>query len=417
MKAEILAIGTELLIGHVLNTNAAYLSEELNSLGISTLFHSTVGDNPERIKQCLKLAQERSDLVIITGGLGPTSDDLTHETIAEFLNVQLQEIPGQKEVIKQKFAETGREAPQVNYKQAFIPSGANTISNSIGTAAGMIYESNSLTIITLPGVPIEMKDMYQQTVKEFLIDKIHKSGVKQGVILSKKIKFINVGESQMFEMIGAGLFDSVNPSLAPYAILGECYVRITAKADDKPSAEQMISNMQKQVESKMQAYLYGYDEDNVYSLLASQLLKQKLTLAFAESCTGGLASKLMTDLPGASSYTTLNITTYSNESKIKLLKVKPETISQYGAISKECAEEMARGMHELAGADISVAITGVAGPDESEGKPVGTIYYAIYYQGQIHSNKLDWFARSLTRAQARAMACLKTCYQVLRLVG
>ena len=423
MKAELIAIGSELLIGHTINTNAAYLSEELNAIGISVYYHTTVGDNPERIKDVLKLASSRSDLIITTGGLGPTADDITNETVAEFLNLKLIEDEEQRKTIIKKFA--GRDIPDINYKQALRPKEAKVISNPIGTAMGLILEINSdhppVTIMTLPGVPCEMEAMLQETIKPYLIDKL-KTKDEYGAIVSKKIKFTGITESKMAEMINKSsdeinLFDSVNPSVAPYADLGQCYLRITAYADSEHKARNLMQPAQTQIENVLGEYIFGYDEDTIPSALAKKLVSKGLSIAFAESCTGGLLSKLMTDLPGASAYTKLNLVTYSNDMKTKMLKVNPETLEKYGAVSKETAAEMLIGLADISKADINVSVTGIAGPDgATEEKPIGTIFIGIKWQDQLIVEKLDWHARTLTREQVRELAAKKILFRVIKLI-
>ncbi len=414
MKAELIAIGTELLIGHVVNSNAAYLSEELNAIGISTYFHITVGDNKERILNTLELAASRADIIICTGGLGPTVDDITHEVLAEFTGKKLLEDKQIKEIIKNKFLKTKTEIPQNNYKQALIPEGAIIIPNPVGTAVGVILDYKGIKIISFPGVPCEMKDMFKETVAPYLSDYL---GEKESVaaIESEKIKFINIGESRMAEIIGEEIFMQSNPSVAPYATLGECYVRITAKAKSVKEAKELIAPVKEKIEAKMKDYIYTYGDDTVPEILARYLKNKNLSIAFAESCTGGLLSKTMTDIPGASAYTKLNLITYSNESKEKFLNVSKETLDQFGAVSEETAKEMALGLQNISTADLNISITGIAGPEGgTPEKPIGTIFIGIAMNDKVEVHKLDWFARTLNRAQVRELACLKTLYRAYK---
>lgn len=410
MKAELIAIGTELLIGHVLNSNAAYLSEELNAIGISTHFHVTVGDNRQRILQTLEIAASRADIIICTGGLGPTVDDITHEVLAEFTGKTLLEDQQIKEVIKNKFLKTKKEIPQNNYKQALIPEGAVIIPNPVGTAVGVILNYKGTKIISLPGVPCEMKAMFKKTIATYLSDYLAEKE-SLAAIESEKIKFINIGESQMAEMIGEEIFMQSNPSVAPYATLGECYVRITAKAESQAEAKELIAPIKEKIKAKMQDYIYAYGDDTVPEILSRHLKENNLSIAFAESCTGGLLSKTMTDIPGASNYTKLNLVTYSNESKEKFLEVSKETLDNFGAVSEKAAEEMVLGLQKISDADLNVSITGIAGPDgDTPEKPIGTIYVGLAMKNKVKIHKLDWFARTLNRAQVRELACLKTLY-------
>ncbi|NQY80145.1 MAG: competence/damage-inducible protein A [Candidatus Caenarcaniphilales bacterium] len=414
MKAELIAIGTELLIGHVVNSNATYLSEELNAIGISTHFHVTVGDNQERILKTLELAASRADIIICTGGLGPTVDDITHEVLAEFAGKPLLEDPQIKEVIKNKFLKTKKDIPQNNYKQALIPEGAIIIPNPVGTAVGVILDYKGIKIISFPGVPCEMKAMFKETIAPYLSAYLAEKE-SLAAIESEKIKFINIGESQMAEMIGEEIFMQSNPSVAPYATLGECYVRITAKAESASEAKKLMAPVKEKIEAKMKDYIYSYGDDTVPEILSNFLKEKNLSIAFAESCTGGLLSKTMTDIPGASSYTKLNLVTYSNESKEQFLNVSKETLDKHGAVSEETAKEMVLGLQKISNANLNISITGIAGPDGgTPEKPIGTIYIGLAFNEKVEIHKLDWFARTLNRAQVRELACLKTLYKAYK---
>jgi nicotinamide-nucleotide amidase len=422
MKAEIITIGTELLIGHVLNSNSRYLSEELNALGIGVYYHSTVGDNPSRIHEVLDLACKRSDLILITGGLGPTSDDITHESIAEFFNLTLVSDSVQKQIIKEKFASVGNEVPPINYKQASSPKGSEIIPNPVGTAIGIIlkvnYQGHLSTIITFPGVPIEMEAMLQETVIPFLKKRLKESGDRSS-IMSKKIRMMNITESRMAQIIkdSSDLFDKANPSLAPYAVLGECYLRITAQAETEDRAQLLISETEKFIHEILGEYIFGYNDESIHEVLSDELKKRNLSISFVESCTGGLLSKLMTDIPGSSKYSKINLITYSNESKEKILGVKKETLEHFGAVSLETALEMSAGLSKISEADLSVSITGIAGPDGgSQEKPIGTIYWSIKSKKAHIAEKLDWTARKLTRSEVRELAAKKAFYKILKLI-
>jgi nicotinamide-nucleotide amidase len=437
MRAEIIAIGTELLIGHTVNTNACYLSEELNAMGIDVYYHSTVGDNTERIIECLRAAVSRSDLIILTGGLGPTADDITHDVLAEFTELELHEDPEQKRIIEKKFTNFKtklEEIPPINYRQARVLKVATIIPNPIGTAIGMIVAApgKHSIIASFPGVPSEMEAMFQETLVPYLKNQIQKTE-KLAAIISKKIKFTNITESRMAQIIHDAFrdgkipqdfFNSGNPSLAPYAILGECYLRITAKAESEHKARNMIQLVQIQIESLLKDYIYGYDDDTIPSVLARALQERNLSISCAESCTGGLLSKMLTDIPGASVYTKLNIVTYSNESKEKILGVSAGTLKEHGAVSSQTVEEMVKGLAKISGADINVSISGIAGPSgASADKPIGTIFIAILWQEpgsqqlkRLEVKQLDWRSRSLQRDQVRELAAKKTLFEVLQIV-
>jgi len=432
MRAEIIAIGTELLIGHVLNSNAKYLSEKLNAIGVSVLYHTVVGDNPERIQDALDIASKRVDLIITTGGLGPTSDDLTHESIAAYLQQELVVSEEQRQIIETKFAT--KTVPKINYKQAAVLEAARIIPNPIGTAIGMLLELKSgtktsrgvlaqdLVVMSFPGVPLEMEAMFGETASPYLSDELIKRG-SDGVIVSRKVLMAGITESRMAQIVhdsASKMFERANPSVAPYATLGECYLRITAQARDQHAANNMIQIAQLEIDGLLGDYIFGYDDDTIPAVLARELRKRNLYLAFAESCTGGLLSKLMTDVPGASNYTKLNLVTYSNESKEQILGVRSETLAAHGAVSEEVAVEMVRGLAKISGADISVSVTGIAGPDGSEhNKPIGTIHVAILMpDGSLHTENLywSWSARILSREQVRELAAKKICYKLFKLL-
>lgn len=426
MKAEIIGIGTELIIGHTINSNATYISEKLSELGISTLFHTTVGDNPERIKSCLKIASERVDLIITTGGLGPTDDDISHDMLAQFCELAINEDSEQRKILEDKYEAYGGKGqmPQINYRQARVIAGASVIPNPIGTAIGMNLKHNGVLFLSFPGVPCEMEAMLD-IVSPKLIEQLRERG-ETAVIASKKIRLTNITESRMAQTIvenfkakgKANPFLEANPSLAPYATLGECYLRITAKAQTEEAAYKLIQDFDKDLHEIFSDHIFGYDNDSLESVLAAKLKAKQLSISFAESCTGGLASKLMTDIAGSSEYTKLNLITYSNEAKEKLLGVKTSTLELHGAVSAETAKEMVEGLAQISDSDINVSITGVAGPGGATNeKPVGTIYVGIKYQGETVVEKLGWIARRLSREQVRELACKKVFWRIVKLLS
>lgn len=460
MKAEVISIGTELIIGHTVNTNATYISEKLNSIGISVHYHTSVGDNENRIEHCLQEACSRSDLIILTGGLGPTDDDITHDVLASFLNLSIQADHEQEKILEHKYSTMGGDGkmPKINYKQARIIKNATVIENRIGTAIGMFINHNTTSlalnssypehpkkvfIASFPGVPCEMEAMLESLLPSLL--QLLEDRQESKTIISKKIKFANITESRMAQTIidhyqnqgRPNPFNQANPSLAPYASLSEVYLRITASAPDQQSAQKLINSFTQELLDIFPNKILGFDEDTIETVLAGKLKKNKLKIAFAESCTGGLASKLMTDLPGASEYTTLNLVTYANSAKTKMLGVNPATLEQFGAVSEECAREMAIGLAKISDAQINVSITGIAGPDgASPEKPIGTIFVGIIIQGQpglriksenhglvaheegfyIYNRKLDWTSRRLSREQVRELACKKIFWLVYSLL-
>lgn len=427
LKAEIISIGTELIIGHTINTNASYISEKLAELGISVFFHTSVGDNAERIKQCIQLAEKRSDLILFTGGLGPTDDDISHDVLAESLNLKLETDKKEKIFLEEKFKSIGiekKDIPTINYRQARVIESAEVIPNPIGTAIGMYINKDSKTFISFPGVPCEMEAMLKSINPKLkkLVQK--KEGL--GAIVSKKIKMTDITESKMVQTIldhyeSKGLpnpFIQSNPSLAPYANLQEVYLRVTAAAKNEAEAQALKKEIIQEIETLFSKNIFGYDEDSLDTVLAKKLKVNKLTISFAESCTGGLASKLLTDISGSSDYIKLNLVTYSNQAKIDMLNVNPETLEEHGAVSLECAKEMVEGLAKISKSDINVSITGVAGPEGgTEEKPIGTLYCGIIIKGEVkYLDKLPWRNRPLSREQIRETACKKIFWRLIKLI-
>ncbi len=408
MKAEIISVGTELLLGQITNTNAQFLAEELQSLGIESYFQSTVGDNPERIHEVLSIALERSDIIIFTGGLGPTPDDLTHEAIISFFK---EKSLLDKKVLKQienKFYLKGyKSMPPMNKKQAYKPKNAKWIQNKLGTANGIIWRvrtpftfsiSHLATIITFPGVPFEMKHMWKHTIITYL-----KKICKGSILYSKTLKFTGIGESALAEKIKK-YFDQKNPTVAPYASLGEVKIRVTAKAKTNKQAKQLVSKTVKNVLKYTSQYFYGFDEETLESLVANELKEKKKTIAFAESCTGGYLSKRLTDIPGSSDFIKLNIVTYSNKAKHQLLNIPNEILKKHGAVSSQTAALMAKGIKKLSDCDIGFSVTGIAGPSGgSKEKPVGLVYFGLAKGNKIKTQKV-LFGTNSSRSTIRFLA-------------
>lgn len=399
MKAEIISIGTELLLGQITNTNARFLAEELQKLGIESYFQTTVGDNTKRIHQILEEALKRSNLIITTGGLGPTSDDLTHEAISSFFKAKLFLDKKILKQIQKKFHLKGyKKMPKINIKQAYKPKDAKWIPNKLGTASGIIWKVNSTIIMTFPGVPRELYQMWNNTAKPYL-----KKLSEKNVIYSKTLKFTGIGESSLAEKIKS-YFNLKNPTVAPYASLGEVKIRITKKAKSKLIAKRQVNLIAKKILAKTKDYYYGEDEETLEGLTAKKLILKKKTIAIAESCTGGLLSKRLTDIPGSSKYIKLNVITYSNEAKNKLLQVPKEELKKFGAVSKEVASTMARGIQKLAKANIGLSITGIAGPDGGlKSKPVGLVYFGLANKKKVKVQKM-LFGSNSTREEIRWLA-------------
>jgi nicotinamide-nucleotide amidase len=385
-NAEILCIGTELLLGQVLNTNAHYLSEQLAELGLNCYYHTTVGDNLERMKDSLHCALNRSDVVVITGGLGPTPDDLTHEMLADFFQVELRLDDDVLARIQRFFDQRGVPMAESNKKQAFRPTGADKMNNPRGTAPGLVWSllppllaqagierpEEERVILTFPGVPSEMKSIWEETARPLLEKRFG-----PGVVWSCELKHYGIGESALAEKY-SHLMASKNPTVAPYAGVGECRLRVTARATTVDEAQAMAHPAIEEIKRDSKFLYYGENQDTLESVVGKLLVQAKKTVSIAESCTGGLVSKRLTDVPGSSRYVSLNVVTYSNEAKAGVLKIPKETLDKHGSVSQEAAKAMSEGVQLLSGADIGLAITGIAGPDGgSEEKPVGLVYIGI----------------------------------------
>ncbi|MBE6597784.1 MAG: competence/damage-inducible protein A [Ruminococcaceae bacterium] len=375
-SAEILCVGTELLLGDIVNTNAAFLSQKLAELGICVYRHTAVGDNPARLKAALERALSEVDMVITSGGLGPTYDDLTKETVAEYFGREMYMDEHSLCRIESYFKRTGRVMTDNNRKQAMMPRGAVIFDNDYGTAPSLAIvggEDNSKTVIMLPGPPGEIIPIFNEKVLPYLHER------RKSVIVSKNIHIFGMGESAVESVIGDIMRSAENPTVAPYCKEGEVRLRVTAMAKDESDASDLCDRMIARIkDTPVGEYIYGVDIDSLERATVEYLRRNSLTLATAESCTGGLISKRITDVSGASEVFLGGCVTYANEAKIRLLGVKPETLSAYGAVSEETAREMAKGVREALGSDIGVSVTGIAGPSGgTPEKPVGTVYIGV----------------------------------------
>ena len=396
MTAEIICVGTELLLGDILNSNAQFLAKELAQLGIPHYLQTVVGDNPGRIKQVLGLASERSQILIFTGGLGPTPDDLTTETIADFFGVPLVEKPEVVEDIAQKYAKRGRQMTPSNRKQALIPQGADILPNPLGTAPGMIWQPRpGLSILTFPGVPLEMHRMWQETAVPYL----KSQGWGQEIIYSRMLKFYGIPESALAEKV-APFFDLPNPTVAPYASKGEVKLRVSAKATSAEAANALIAPVAAQLQAIAGMDYYGADEDSLPSVVGELLQKAGATLSVAESCTGGGLGALLTSIAGSSNYFLGGVISYDNQVKISLLGVNAEDLAQMGAVSETVALQMAVGVRERLSTTWGLSITGIAGPGGgTETKPVGLVYIGLAGP----NNLAQCFEYRFTSLQERAL--------------
>jgi nicotinamide-nucleotide amidase len=382
MKCEIIAVGTELLLGNIANTNAQYLSQKLADLGIDVYYHLVVGDNLKRLSETIKASLERSDLIITTGGLGPTADDLTKEGVAEALGLKL--LPDEASInkIRSMFQAMGRTMTDNNLKQGYIPESAAVLENDNGTAPGVFIEQNDKIVIMLPGPPKELYPMFEDKVLPLLMNKVHST------IRSKMLRVIGVGESSAEDMLKDIFRTQTNPTIAPYAKDGEVHLRITAKTDTPEAADALIAEMEHKVRRVLGENIYGCDDETLEEVVLRLLVQRKLTISIAESCTGGLISGRLTEVPGASTSLMYGVTSYSNESKVKLLGVKEATLQSFGAVSSQTAEEMAAGVRRLIGTDVGISITGIAGPDGgSPEKPVGLCYIGIAIGDNVKAYK------------------------------
>ncbi len=401
MIVEILCVGTEILLGNIVNTNAKFLSEELANLGLSVFFQTVVGDNPDRLESALDIALNRSDIVITTGGLGPTQDDLTKEIIAKAMGKKLVENKKAMEMLEERLRSFGREITKNNYKQAFLPDGAIPMYNNNGTAPGAIIESNGKTVIMMPGPPSEMTLMFKESVYPYL------KRFSDDVIVSKTVKMIGIGESRMADMAD-DLIASENPTVAPYAKPFECQLRVTAKAKNEEEAKKLIDPMIDKINERFSEYIYSYNaEESLEEAVVKALVNKKLHISFAESCTGGMLVSAIINVPGSSSVINESFVTYANEAKEKRLGVSHDAIMKYGVVSEEVAKQMAEGVALVSGADIGVGITGIAGPDGgTDKKPVGLVYIGLYYKGNTVVKKLTRKGNRLTIRQGTVMTAL-----------
>ena len=372
MIAEILSVGTELLMGQIANTDAQYISRRLAELGIAIYRHTTVGDNPARVKEALGEALSRSDIVITTGGLGPTEDDLTKEMVGEYFGLEMVLHQPSLDAIVARMTATGHPMTENNVKQAYFPVGALILPNAVGTAPGCVVEQGDKAVAVLPGPPHELKDMFEKQLSPWLA---RRSGAH---IESRFLRVFGIGESRLETML-QDLFHTDNPTLALYCGPGEVQARITALAGAGEAALRLIEPLEKEIRRRLGDHVYGEGVDNSIEKAAFALLKQRgETVCFAESCTGGMLAARLVGIPGASEVLGESHVTYAESAKARVLGVKRETLARHTAVSEAVAREMAEGARRISGADWAVATTGYAGPDGgADGTPVGTVYIAV----------------------------------------
>ncbi|CEO23431.1 competence/damage-inducible protein A [Paraclostridium sordellii] len=384
MKAEIITVGTEILLGDIVNTNSQFLAKELASLGLDVYYQSTVGDNESRLMDTLNESLDRSDIIITTGGLGPTNDDITKEVAVKCFNQELVFYNDIWKDIKQYFEKIGVEPTENNKKQAYFPKDCIILNNSNGTAPGAILKKENKMIIVLPGPPKEMIPMFNNELKK------HLENLTDYKLISRTLRFFGIGESELEDKLSDIINNQTNPTIAPYAKEGEVTLRITAKSYTKDDADNLIDEVENKIKTVVGKYLYGYGETTLEETVAKLLVEKNLTIAVSESCTGGMVSSTLIDYPGISQVFMEGCVTYSNEAKMSRLGVKKETLDSFGAVSTETAIEMAKGVAMNLKTNVGLSTTGIAGPGGGTAeKPVGLVYIGLYINGKTKVKKLN----------------------------
>lgn len=393
---EIISVGTELLLGHVTNTDARDISELLSKIGINVRYHTVVGDNPERLKSCVAVARTRADIIITTGGLGPTCDDLTKEIVARAFGVKLvenrREIEGLYDYITHS-----KHFTENNFTQAMLPEGCTVFHNNCGTAPGCAFEKDGKIVVMLPGPPKECYAMFTESALPYL------KRLSDEQIVSHSVRIFGIGESTVDSMFADEMNAMANPSMAPYAKECDCLVQVTAKAESEREAEEMIRPVMEHVKQRVGEYVYGVDVECIEESVLALLREKPMTFAAAESCTGGEIAKRFTDMPGASAFFLGGMVTYTNEAKTKLLGIDPALIEREGAVSEQVAREMAERARNILGADIGLGVTGLAGPDGDGVNEVGTVFVSMAVEGKTYVRSLSLGAHR-TRSFVRRMA-------------
>lgn len=397
-KAEIIAVGSELLLGQITNTNAQFISKQLAEIGVNVYYHTAVGDNPERLKRAIQVAQERSNFIIFSGGLGPTKDDLTKETIASTLGKELVLNEEAFESIQEYFRKTGRDMSPNNRKQALVLEGSDVLVNRFGMAPGMFIQEEDTFYILLPGPPSELHPMFENEAKPLISEKL---GLKEKIV-SVVLRFFGIGESQLETDLEDLIDAQTNPTIAPLAADGEVTLRLTAKHEDEKETERLLKETEAQILERVGEYFYGYGDTSLAFEASKALHEHGKTVAAAESLTGGMFSEWLTDLEGASSILNGSVVCYTNQVKQQVLGCREETLSSHGAVSKECALELAEGVRKLTGSDIGISFTGVAGPEPHEGQPVGKVFIGLSTKDQ--TDVFEWmFTGSRSGIRKRAV--------------
>ncbi|MHB1652765.1 MAG: competence/damage-inducible protein A [Desulfitobacteriaceae bacterium] len=403
MKAEILATGTELLLGQTLNTSAHYLTGKLSGLGIEVDYHTSVGDNPERIEGALRLAMSRSDLLVTTGGLGPTVDDLTKELVAKVLGLEMVLDPQSLDQVKAFFAKRKGPMPVGNEKQAYFPEGAKILPNPIGTAPGAMIEQGGKMVIILPGPPFEMRPMFDDYVWPILEQKMGRDAERMNVRI---LKVFGIGESAIEEVL-VDIMKRSNPSIALLAKRAEMHIRLVARSSENNKAKDILDSTENEIRARLGNKVFGKDQETMIGIVGQKLYNANLTVATAESCTGGLLGAALTSEPGSSRFYLGGVIGYANSVKMRLLGVKEETLDSLGAVSSEVAKEMAEGVRLQIGSDFGISTTGIAGPDGgTPEKPVGLVYIGLATAEGSEARKFQFYGERESVRQLTVQAAL-----------
>ena len=410
MKTALLTIGTEILFGQVVNTNAAWLSKELQNLGYDVLYHYTVGDNPARLMQLLEIAFRDCDLILTTGGLGPTQDDLTKNVICEYFGDEMVEFPKVRAWLDSLAAGTHFVWTENNYTQAVFPSKATILDNPKGTAPGFRLEKNGKVIFSMPGPPREMKAMFTDHIRPYL------QAHTDGHLVYRILRLYGIGESQLETELLPLIDSQTDPTIATYAKEGEVSLRITSKRKTQTEAQAAVNAMIDEVKKRVGKYIYSCDDEDLAAVLARTLIEKKISISCCESCTAGLFASTLAEHPGISASLDCALVTYSNAAKIRELGVSAETLAQYGAESPQVAMEMVCGLAKKTGSDLCLSITGVAGPDDlGPDKPAGLAYIGLWYQGK--AAVAEFRQRNINRNNNRHRMVLRMMSEALQLIG
>lgn len=393
---EIISVGTELLLGHVTNTDARDISEMLSKIGINVKYHTVVGDNPERLRKCVETAKSRADIIITTGGLGPTCDDLTKQILAEAFGLRLVENKAEREGLYD-YIRYGKKFTDNNFTQAMLPKGCTVFHNNCGTAPGCGFEKDGKIVVMIPGPPKECNAMFRESALPYL------RKLSEELIVSHSVRIFGLGESSVDDIFAEEMNRMTNPTMAPYAKECDCLLQITAKAKSVDEAEEMIAPVMEHVMQRLGDVVYGVDVECIEESVIKLLREKNMTFSAAESCTGGELAKRFTDMPGASAFFKGGVVTYTNEAKAKLLGIDPALIEEKGAVSYEVAKAMAENVRALLGTDIGVGVTGLAGPDGDGVHEVGTVFVSLAVEGETFVKELHMGAMR-TRSFIRRMA-------------